>query len=154
MKIDIGAGNITEDGWTKLDPVHGQGEWKRKAEETPWPIGDNEVKELRASHVMEHIHAGQDRIKVMNEAYRVLQPGGTFEIIVPLIVARNAGEQLGWWAIADPTHVSYWVEESFHYFDGHFAANADYGIKIWETVSLNVLDGWEGHWVGQKPFDG
>ena len=110
MKIDIGAGNITEDGWTKLDPVHGQGEWKRKAEETPWPIGDNEVKELRASHVMEHIHAGQDRISVMNEAYRVLQPGGTFEIIVPLIVARNAGEQLGWLAIADPTHGSYWVE--------------------------------------------
>lgn len=144
VKIDIGAGNIDRAGWTKLDPVHGRGEWKRKAEETPWPIGDNEVEELRASHVMEHIHAGQDRIKVMNEAHRVLQPGGTFEIIVPLF----NGE---WQAIADPTHVSYWVEESFFYFDNRIKPNADYGIKLWQTESFAIQSGYEGHWIGRKP---
>jgi predicted SAM-dependent methyltransferase len=111
------------------------------AQDTPWPTGDNTVSAIRASHVMEHIPAGQERIDVMNEAHRVLRPGGVFEIIVPLMVGT-------WHAIADPTHVSYWCKESFHYFDGLFAANADYGIRLWQTLELEVVDGWEGHWKG------
>lgn len=146
MNVEIGGGTIPTQGWTNLDPVHGFGEWKRYAEDTPWPTGDNTIGALRASHVLEHIHAGMDgRVRVMNEAHRVLVPGGTFEIIVPLLVGT-------WHAVADPTHVSFWVKESFHYFDGLFAANAHYGISLWQTVSLDVVDGWEGHWIGRKPW--
>lgn len=145
MKVEIGGGTLLKPGFINLDPVHGIGDWKRHAQETPWPTGDNTVDMLRASHVMEHIPAGMDhRVKVMNEAHRVLRSGGTFEIIVPLLVGT-------WHAVADPTHVSFWVKESFYYFDGTFAANAHYGISLWETVSLNVVDGWEGHWIGRKP---
>lgn len=145
MNLEIGGGTLLTVGFTNLDPVHGVGEWKRYAQDTPWPTGDNTVDKLRASHVMEHIEAGMNqRVKVMNEAHRVLKSGGTFEIIVPLLVGT-------WHAIADPTHVSFWVKESFHYFDGLFAANAHYGISLWETVSLEVENGWEGHWLGRKP---
>lgn len=145
MNLEIGGGTLLTAGFTNLDPVHGVGEWKRYAQDTPWPTGDNTVDKLRASHVMEHIEAGMNqRVKVMNEAHRVLKSGGTFEIIVPLLVGT-------WHAIADPTHVSFWVKESFHYFDGLFAANAHYGISLWETVSLEVENGWEGHWLGRKP---
>lgn len=139
--IEIGGGTLVQPGWTNLDSRNGHGEWARLAQDTPWPTGDNTVDAIRASHVMEHIPAGQDRIDVMNEAHRVLRPGGVFEIIVPLMVGT-------WHAIADPTHVSYWCKESFHYFDGLFAANADYGIRLWETLELEVVDGWEGHWKG------
>lgn len=154
MKLELGGGTLCPPDATNVDPVHGVGEWKRLAQDTPWPVADNTVDSIRASHVMEHVPSGQPRIDIFNEAWRVLaksahQPdSGTFEIIVPLMVAREAGEQLGWWAIADPTHVSYWVYESFLYFDGQFAANADYGIKLWETVSWDVVGGWEGHWMG------
>lgn len=145
MNLEIGGGTIPARGFEiQLDPVHGVGEWKRYAQETPWPTGDNSIGAMRASHVMEHICAGADRLNVMNEAWRVLVPGGTFEIIVPLLVGT-------WHAIADPTHVSFWVKESFHYFDGLFAANASYDLKLWQTVSLDVVDGWEGHWLGRKP---
>jgi ubiquinone/menaquinone biosynthesis C-methylase UbiE len=145
MNVEIGGGTLLTNGFTNLDPVHGLGNFKRYAQDTPWPLGDNSVDKLRASHVMEHIPAGMDqRVKVMNEAHRVLKRGGTFEIIVPLLVGT-------WHAIADPTHVSFWVKESFHYFDGLFAANAHYGISLWETVSLEVVNGWEGHWIGRKP---
>jgi ubiquinone/menaquinone biosynthesis C-methylase UbiE len=139
--IEIGGGTLVQPGWTNLDSRNGHGEWARLAQDTPWPTGDNTVHAIRASHVMEHIPAGQERIDVMNEAHRVLKPGGVFEIIVPLMVGT-------WHAIADPTHVSYWCKESFHYFDGLFAANADYGIRLWETLELEVVDGWEGHWKG------
>jgi ubiquinone/menaquinone biosynthesis C-methylase UbiE len=139
--IEIGGGTLVQPGWTNLDSRNGHGEWARMAQDTPWPTGDNTVDAIRASHVMEHIPAGQDRIDVMNEAHRVLRPGGVFEIIVPLMVGT-------WHAIADPTHISFWCKESFHYFDGLFAANADYGIRLWETLELEVVDGWEGHWKG------
>lgn len=139
--IEIGGGTLVQPGWINLDSRNGVGEWARMAQQTPWPTGDNTVDAIRASHVMEHIPAGQERIDVMNEAHRVLRPGGVFEIIVPLLVGT-------WHAIADPTHVSYWCKESFHYFDGLFAANADYGIRLWETLELEVVDGWEGHWKG------
>jgi len=139
--IEIGGGTLVQPGWINLDSRNGVGEWRRMAQDTPWPTGDNTVSAIRASHVMEHIPAGQERIDVMNEAHRVLRPGGVFEIIVPLMVGT-------WHAIADPTHVSFWCKESFHYFDGLFAANADYGIRLWQTLELDVVDGWEGHWKG------
>lgn len=144
MKLEIGGGTIPKAGFTNMDPVHGKGVWKRYAQDLPWPVKDNSVQAGRASHVLEHIPAGADRINVMNEMHRVLVPGGTFEIIVPFMVGT-------WHAIADPTHVSFWCLESFHYFDGLFAANASYGIRLWETVSLETLNGWEGHWIGRKP---
>jgi predicted SAM-dependent methyltransferase len=143
LKIEIGGGNLLTPGFINLDPRHGDGQWKRYAQDTPWPhtIGEAVVA-IRASHVMEHIPAGEPRIAVMNEAHRVLSPYGTFEIIVPFMTGS-------WHAIADPTHVSFWCKESFHYFDGTFAANADYGIKLWETQLLEMRDGFEGHWIGR-----
>jgi len=144
LKIEIGGGTLVQPGWTNLDCRNGDYEagWLRLAQHTPWPAIESSVEAIRASHVMEHIPAGQERIDVMNEAHRVLMPGHQFEIIVPLMVGT-------WHAIADPTHVSFWVEESFYYFcDGPFKANADYGIKLWQTISWRVDNGFEGHWIG------
>ena len=139
--IEIGGGTLAQPGWVNLDSRNGVGEWRREAQDTPWPAADGSVDAIRASHVMEHIPAGQPRIDVMNEAHRVLRPGGVFEIIVPFMTGT-------WHAIADPTHLSLWCEESFHYFDGRKSADADYGIRLWTTLELDVADGWEGHWKG------
>ncbi len=153
--IELGGGARKIDpNCFNLDPVHGLGEWKRKAQDIPWPVEDASIGNMRASHVMEHIPAGQDRIDVMNEAWRVLIPGGTLEIIVPFIVIPfdmvPPGLHPGpmWPAIADPTHVSFWCTESFSYFDGGMEPEASYGIKKWHTQSLTVRRGWEGCWVG------
>jgi predicted SAM-dependent methyltransferase len=139
--IEIGGGTLVQPGWTNMDPRHGDGPWQRLAQDGSWPAADGTVDAIRASHVMEHIPAGQPRIDVMNEAHRVLKPGGVFEVIVPFMTGT-------WHAIADPTHVSFWVPESFHYFDGLFAANADYGIRLWTTLELETQGGFEGHWKG------
>lgn len=142
MNIEIGGGTLVGPGWVNLDTRHGDGLWQREAQDIPWPTGDNTVDALRASHVMEHIPAGQQRIDVMNEAHRVLKPGAVFEIIVPNCLSGT------WHAWADPTHVSFWCKESFHYFDGLFAANADYGIRPWTTLELITNDSMEVRWKG------
>lgn len=154
MKIEIGSGHLLTPGYTALDPIHGEGEWRRLAQDAPWPTGDNTVEAIRASHVMEHIPAGQPRVAVFNEAHRVLSPGGTFEIIVPLIAAH--GQPIHTWhAWADYAHVSYWVlPESWLYMTGQWAPNAETGILRWEDLrdeDMEVRSGWEGHVVMRKP---
>jgi predicted SAM-dependent methyltransferase len=139
--IEIGGGHLVQPGWINLDCRNGLGPWKRMAQDTPWPVEDGTVHEIRASHILEHVPAGQERIDIFNEAHRVLAPGGIFEVVLPLMTGS-------WHAIADPTHVSFWCRESFHYFTGAFAANADYGIKLWSEVDWFVHDGFEGHWKG------
>lgn len=143
VRIDLGGGKIPRSGWVNLDPVHGSGEWRRAAQQVPWPAESNSISEIYSSHMMEHIPAGMERITVMNEAWRTLIPGGPFEIRVPLFPR--------WEAIADPTHVSFWVPQSFLYFTGQIAADADYGIKLWELENVIVHDGWELRAILRKP---
>lgn len=70
-----------------------------------WPFEDDSVGVIRASHIVEHLH---DPIHTMNEAYRVLAPGGWLFIDVPSTDGRGAFQ--------DPTHVSFWNENSFWYY--------------------------------------
>ncbi len=71
----------------------------------PWPFEDDSVGVVRASHVFEHL---RDPIHVMNELYRVLAAGGFAFIEVPSTDGRGAFQ--------DPTHVSFWNENSFWYY--------------------------------------
>ena len=70
-----------------------------------WPFEDNSVGVIRASHIFEHL---RDSIHTMNEAYRVLAPGGWLFIDVPSTDGRGAFQ--------DPTHVSFWNQNSFWYY--------------------------------------
>jgi predicted SAM-dependent methyltransferase len=142
MRLEIGGGKLLPAGWTNLDPNHGTGDWRRLAQDTPWPTGDHTVEAMRASHVMEHIPAGDPRIAVLNEAHRVLRSGAVFEIRVPNALSGT------WHAYADPTHVSFWCVESFHYLDGSKAAHADYGLLPWKTIELRIQGDNEILWKG------
>lgn len=159
MKIDIGGGTNPAGGWVNIDPVHGVQEQHRVRVQDGLPFDDNTIEAARASHVLEHIPAGDDRIKAMNEVHRVLKSGGTFEIILPLVgyTENEVGHLVrGWQPYADPTHVAYWwFPESLLYFcEGPFKPHADYGICIWDTLheeDWEVRGGWEGYAVLRKP---
>ncbi|WP_298339741.1 glycosyltransferase [Ferrimicrobium sp.] len=144
-KLEIGGGSNCREGWLNLDPIHGTGDLRRRAEDGVWPLGDGLMMCIYASHVMEQIPAGQVRIHVMNEAWRVLEPTGTLEIRVPLFPTAVA--------IADPTHVSFWIPDSIKYFIGASSEPEDYGIQKWNLASMAVLDGWELRCVLVKPLD-
>lgn len=62
---------------------------------TPWPWEDNSVDELHSDQVMEHF-GPEDRIKIFNEAYRVLKPGCKYEMSVPYWKSQRS--------VQDPTH--------------------------------------------------
>jgi SAM-dependent methyltransferase len=71
-----------------------------------WPWRDSSVAAIRAHDVIEHL---PNAIHTMNEAHRVLKPGGQLEIVVPTTDGRAAFQ--------DPQHVSFWNRHSFWYYE-------------------------------------
>jgi hypothetical protein len=144
MRIDIGGGRVPVPDHINLDPIHGEGEFRRRIQDGI-PAPDGSVESVYCAHLLEHVPA-QDRIDTFNEVWRVLVPGGTFDVIVPLFPS--------WGAIADPTHVSFWVRQSFDYFTGAIVPGADYGIRPWQWVEWAEREwdwGIEGHATLRKP---
>jgi hypothetical protein len=70
-----------------------------------WPFEDNSVGVIRAYDIFEHLN---NPIHIMKELYRVLAPGGYAFIQVPSTDGRGAFQ--------DPTHKSFWNQNSFLYY--------------------------------------
>ena len=101
-KIELGGRIAARAGFTTVDLkdaniIHDLNE--------PWPFEDSSVGCIRAYDVFEHL---EDKLFVMSELYRVLAPGGWAFIQVPSTDGRGA--------YMDPTHISYWNENSFLYY--------------------------------------
>jgi SAM-dependent methyltransferase len=70
-----------------------------------WPFDDGSIGVIRAAHIFEHL---RDPVHAMNEAFRVLAPGGWLLLEVPSTDGRGAFQ--------DPTHVSFWNQNSIWYY--------------------------------------
>lgn len=107
--LDIGGGRNPRPGFEAVDL---EGAAIRADLRERWPFADSSIGAIWASHVLEHL---PDKLHVGRELYRVLAPGGWAFVEVP--------SALGAGAYQDPTHTSYWVQESFAYWsDAHFAS--------------------------------
>jgi SAM-dependent methyltransferase len=85
-----------------------------------WPFPDGSVGVVRAFDVFEHL---KDPLHTMKELHRVLAPGGYAFIQVPSTDGRGAFQ--------DPTHVSFWNENSFLYYtDRRWAQYVDNPVRF------------------------
>lgn len=75
MKLDLGAGAVSPEGFLAVGRAHG-------TEVFPLAYPDNLADEIRASHVLEHFPHGQISA-VLKDWFRVLKPGGLMKIAVP-----------------------------------------------------------------------
>jgi glycosyltransferase involved in cell wall biosynthesis len=161
LLVDLGehrspwAGYIAVDKYAPADRVTNL--------DARWPFLDESVGVIRASHIVEHL---QDSIHTMNEAYRVLAPGGWLFIDVPSTDGRGAFQ--------DPTHKTFWNENSFLYytnenwarwirpmFKGKFQLSRcitwfptqfekDKDIPIVQADLICLKEPYESNWVGEK----
>lgn len=113
---DLGGAFSCPSGWLAVDqepPAAVIADLSKR-----WPFEDNSVFAFRAHDFIEHI---ADKQHVMNELHRCLVPGGWALISVPSTDGRGAFQ--------DPTHVSYWNENSFWYYtrpeQAQYIRNAD-----------------------------
>jgi SAM-dependent methyltransferase len=76
-------------------------------------LEDNSVGCIRAFDAMQRIPR-VSIVQAMNEMYRVLRPGGWLMTRTPSVDDGNG--KIGRGAFQDPSHCSYWSENSFQYF--------------------------------------
>lgn len=113
---DLGGGLNPSPGFTPVDQNLDGHEGVAADLNERWPFPDNSVGAFRAHDCIEHL---RDPQHVMREAYRCLAPGGWFLTHTPSTDGRGAWQ--------DPTHVSFWNENSFWYWTqkqyAHFIRN-------------------------------
>lgn len=102
LKVNLGGGLEELPGYLNIDLHHGQIKVDLR---NGIPLPDNSVGVIIASHIIEHL---PDPIKTMSEIHRVLHHGGWVFIDVPSTDGRGAFQ--------DPTHCSFWNENSFLYY--------------------------------------
>jgi predicted SAM-dependent methyltransferase len=71
----------------------------------PWPFVDDSFEEVQAINIIEHL---DNTIRVMEEVHRITKRGARIIIKVPHYKHANA--------FKDPTHVRFFMEETFDYF--------------------------------------
>lgn len=102
LKIDLGGRFNSLDGFKTVDLK--DADYVTNLDQS-WPFDDSSVSVIRAYDIFEHL---KNPIHVMKECYRVLKPGGWIIGQVPSTDGRGAFQ--------DPTHVSFWNENSFLYY--------------------------------------
>lgn len=103
IRLNIGAGKTT---WgdvrvdiNRTDAVHALGDMHSL------PFSDDTFAEVLMDNVLEHSEATTE---ILEEVYRILRPGGIVYIYVPYYNASGA--------YGDPTHRSFFSEQSFDYY--------------------------------------
>lgn len=132
INLDIGCGESKRKGSIGMDKLKLKGvDIVHDLEKYPYPLPDNCVKIVIASHILEHINpADSGFIKFMDEIWRIMKPQGEFMISVPY-----AGSP-GYWQ--DPTHVNGINETTFTYFDPLASTNfyRFYRPKPWKIEKI------------------
>ena len=150
VKLDLGCGPFKKEGYIGIDMYDHSKKYSKeefiqgKIPEILSTFLDNSVDEIQATHFIEHIQQAKV-IETFNEIYRILKIGGIFEVRVPPSTGRGA--------YCDPTHVSFWNNMSFRYYDMTWCRelSESYGIKCdFEIVENKVTDEFNLHTILRK----
>lgn len=141
--LNLGCGRNPEPGFLNLDRTPGEGiDLVGDLETAIIPAPDmlcrahpGSVDFILASHVLEHV---SNLIPLMREIHRVLRQGGYLAAVTPYASSDDAVE--------DPTHVRYFTEKSWYYFDrrlyekdGH-AGSYDSPVDFcFDVVSVSLI---------------
>jgi O-antigen biosynthesis protein len=105
IALDLGSYQARRPGYLGVDKRRGEGVDVVCELPDRLPFGDSSVGVVRAMDFLEHV---EDKVTLMNELYRVLAPNGLLLSMTPSTDGRGAYQ--------DPTHISYWNENSYWYY--------------------------------------
>ncbi len=100
LSINLGSGGKGLDGWVNVE--------MRRSVDTalvldirrPLPFANGSASRVLAEHVLEHVEFRAEALNLVKEVYRVLEPEGTFRVIVPdcerFLKAYSDGDKEAW----------------------------------------------------------
>lgn len=107
IKLDIGCGKNKQPGFIGIDQFAIDGVDVVCNVREGLPYSDNSVEEIYCSHFIEHLTA-LERVRFMNELYRVMKPGAKATLIAPHWCSNRA--------YGDMTHCWPPVSEMWFYY--------------------------------------
>ncbi len=134
-RLNLGCGFDYDHNFTNIDSDDKQFkvDLKLDLETAKLPYEDNSVEIVKCLHILEHI---QNFVALMKEIWRVLKPDGILYIRVPEFGCAAA--------VADPTHVRFFVPESFYLWTDNRPAGSDtgnisglFGLEWIESIKHN-----------------
>jgi len=126
IRLDLGCGENKQPNWTGLDIRKVKGvDIVHDIQKIPYPLKANSCFQILMSHVWEHIEP-KNRIKVMDELWRIMMPEGQLLISVPYYLSFGACQ--------DPSHYPCPNEATFTYFDSGYPLYNIYKPKPWKLV--------------------
>ena len=132
LAIDICGGHNSPEGYISVDLQNSDiiADLNER-----WPFDNGEVGLVRAFDAIEHL---KNPIHTMSEVWRILAPGGVFFSMTPSTDGRGAFQ--------DPTHVSFWNENSFMYWtQKNIAAFINNKDKIYRSLHVSTFFPSEWH---------
>lgn len=127
--VNLGSGYDYIDKWINVDKEKKFNPDKViDLEKAKLPFEDNSVDIVRACHILEHI---KNYIGLMAEINRILKPNGVLYIKVPEFPCGAS--------VADPTHVNFFVPESFYMFTPNRPAGS-YSDEIGEWFDVAYIE--------------
>lgn len=149
-KIEIGCGKDKLKGAICIDKRDLESvDFVHDLEKTPWPLPSNHFEYARAKQVIEHI---RDPIPFMAEVWRILKPGGIFELSFPYYNSQYAWN--------DPTHKRAFSEQFVEYFEPEsrhaYYSKARFGVVsreldtglLGKAIPIDNLKLKIGHYIG------
>jgi ubiquinone/menaquinone biosynthesis C-methylase UbiE len=123
LKINMGCGEKTYSDYINLDKIklpNVNVVWD--LEKSPLPFKDNSVSEILCEHIVEHVN---NFIPLMEEFHRICKNEAVIKIAAPYYKYEGA--------YRDPTHVRFFTEHSFDYFQEDvqfsFYSNARFKVR-------------------------
>jgi hypothetical protein len=165
FKLNLGCGMRRIEGFLGVDmektPVT---DFVWDLTKTPWPVDDGVVDEAACEHFFEHL-TGPQRVKFMEELYRMLKPGAKTQVVTPYWSSMRAVQDFthqwppvceysflyfnkGWREQNLLTHGPYDIKCDFDFgygygLDGDFMVKNNelqlYGVKHYNNVANDLI---------------
>jgi len=82
LKLNIGCGPNLKQGWINID-IGGTGVDLTLDMREKMPLPDSSAQKIYSEHFFEHLDYPNDAMRFLRECVRVLEPAGTFRVVVP-----------------------------------------------------------------------
>jgi SAM-dependent methyltransferase len=126
VKLNLGCSDAHLSGFLNVDRC-APADVIADLAENRWPWETSSVAEIKAWDIFEHLPS---KMISMNEAHRILKPGGVLDLVVPTTDGRGAFQ--------DPTHQTFWTPNDLFYFSSFYAEWRRFHVAYGITANFEL----------------